>query len=159
MRAKSPQTTHPNIHLEADYEYVMLDWSGVGQVPCKFDGGRSHVHPKPELPGLAIDRSRSFWETDEGTWLQDGPVLNTTCALGRNQTYFQVAFDNRGGSAAAPLTFYVAPFFHAPGAFVKLYSDRTDLNDASLSQQAPAEPAQYTFIGVRTSVVAPPSQF
>ena len=70
-----------------------------------------------------------------------------------------MAFDNKGGSAAAPVTFYVNSYNHAPGCYIKFFSGRTDLQDEALSKQAPAERAEYAMIGPRSYLFTPPPHY
>ena len=76
-RAVTPVQEHPNLHLEIDYDLVMLDWEGKDYVNCIFDGGRSHVHPKPgNFNDISLEGDLAFWLAENGSVLATGLKLD-----------------------------------------------------------------------------------
>lgn len=83
MKATAPIKVDDALHVETNFDTVMLDWNGDGKVKCEFDGTRTHVHND----GETVHDLYQWWdEYDQIIGL--GPKLSTSCPLGMNQLVY-----------------------------------------------------------------------
>lgn len=154
MRGVSPLTVDKGLHVETQYDNVLLDWVGTGSVLCTFDGGTTHTHNPDANVNL---KALEWWDADDNK-LGDGRVFTTVCKMGLNQTIFQVASDDQGNSAAQAAVYHVAPYDRAPGMWVKFYAGMTSVT-ADVVDAWPPGRANFATLGEQTLVEGPPRLF